>query len=158
VNDELGELDRGLVAAESLLQPGGRLAVVSFHSLEDRRVKQFLRNRAGEAPLPSRHLPVAPDSARAPSFHLPSRDVVTPRDDEIAANPRARSARLRIALHRGASLGRSRMIRLTTPTWLALAWLAGVGLFRSARSLEQDLGRSTARSCVTATRSMAGAE
>jgi 16S rRNA (cytosine1402-N4)-methyltransferase len=102
VNDELGELDRGLVAAESLLQPGGRLAVVSFHSLEDRRVKQFLRNRAGEAPLPSRHLPMTPGSARASSFHLPSRDVVTPRDDEIAANPRARSARLRIALRTAA--------------------------------------------------------
>jgi 16S rRNA (cytosine1402-N4)-methyltransferase len=98
VNDELGELDRGLVAAETLLQPGGRLAVVSFHSLEDRRVKQFLRRRAGEAPRPSRHLPVAAGGERRPSFRLPSRDPVAPRDDEIAANPRARSARLRVAL------------------------------------------------------------
>ena len=96
VNDELGELDRGLVAAETLLRPGGRRAVVSFHSLEDGRVKRFLRRRAGDAPRPSRHLPAAA-AERAPSFTLPSRGAVTPQDDEIAANPRARSARLRVA-------------------------------------------------------------
>ena len=58
VNDELGELDRGLIAAERLLRPSGRLAVVSFHSLEDRQVKEFLRQRSGNAPAPSRHAPV----------------------------------------------------------------------------------------------------
>lgn len=96
VNDELGELDRGLSGAESLLAPGGRLAVVSFHSLEDRRVKSFLRSHSGETPRSSRHLPeTKPD--RAPSFRLPQRRAIRPDAAEIAANPRARSARLRVA-------------------------------------------------------------
>jgi 16S rRNA (cytosine1402-N4)-methyltransferase len=96
VNDELGELDRGLSAAESLLGPGGRLAVVSFHSLEDRRVKEFLRRRAGAEPGGSRHLPqTAPE--RAPTFRLLSRAAVTPGESEIRVNPRARSGRLRAA-------------------------------------------------------------
>ncbi|MFO1059847.1 MAG: 16S rRNA (cytosine(1402)-N(4))-methyltransferase RsmH [Dongiaceae bacterium] len=97
VNDELGELDRGLADAEALLRPGGRLAVVAFHSLEDRRVKHFLRARAGAAPGPSRHLP--PDRAllRPPSFRLLARDAATPAVEELARNPRARSARLRTA-------------------------------------------------------------
>jgi 16S rRNA (cytosine1402-N4)-methyltransferase len=96
VNDELGELDRGLVAAEQLLMPGGRLAVVSFHSLEDRRVKQFLRQRSGWAPRASRH---APDAVAAPaaSFELLGRRAIRPDAAEIARNPRARSARLRAA-------------------------------------------------------------
>ncbi|MCP5366934.1 MAG: 16S rRNA (cytosine(1402)-N(4))-methyltransferase RsmH [Hyphomicrobiales bacterium] len=94
VNDELGELDRGLGAAEALLKPGGRLAVVSFHSLEDRRVKSFLRQRGGEMPAPSRHLPPAA-AGRAATFHLLSRGAQKPGADEVAANPRARSARLR---------------------------------------------------------------
>jgi 16S rRNA (cytosine1402-N4)-methyltransferase len=97
VNDELGELDRGLTGAESLLCPGGRLAVVSFHSLEDRRVKQFLRRRSGAGPGPSRHQPLDRAAQRPPSFRLPARDAVMPADDELAHNPRARSARLRIA-------------------------------------------------------------
>ena len=96
VNDELGELDRGLSAAESLLAPGGRLAVVSFHSLEDRRVKEFLRRRAGAAPGGSRHLP-RPAPERAPTFRFLSRGAVTPREGEIKANARARSAKLRAA-------------------------------------------------------------
>lgn len=96
VNDELGELDRGLFGAESLLAPGGRLAVVSFHSLEDRRVKSFLRSHSGETPHSSRHLPATqPD--HAPSFRLSRRRAIRPDAAEIAANPRARSARLRVA-------------------------------------------------------------
>jgi len=95
VNDELGELDRGLAAAEHLLEPGGRLAVVAFHSLEDRRVKSFLQSRSAVAPRGSRHLPDT--QRRAPSFRLLHRKPVTPSADEIARNPRARSARLRAA-------------------------------------------------------------
>ena len=95
VNDELHELDRGLASAERVLEPGGRLAIVAFQSLEDRRVKSFLRLRSAAAPGPSRHLPG--QGRRAPSFRLISRKPVTPRADEIARNPRARSARLRAA-------------------------------------------------------------
>src|SRR5207237_2248426 len=71
VNDELGELDRGLAAAERLLMPGGRIAVVSFHSLEDRRVKSFLRHRSGPAAGGLRQRPPAP-AAMAPSLTLPT--------------------------------------------------------------------------------------
>jgi 16S rRNA (cytosine1402-N4)-methyltransferase len=95
VNDELGELDRGLAAAERLLMPGGRLAVVSFHSLEDARVKTFLRSRSEEARV-SRHLP-PPPGRPAPSFLVQARRPVRPGAAEIARNPRARSARLRWA-------------------------------------------------------------
>jgi 16S rRNA (cytosine1402-N4)-methyltransferase len=97
VNDELGELDRGLEAAERLLSPGGRLAVVAFHSLEDRRVKTFLRNRQGRAAGRSRHAPPVVEDHRAPSFDVVTSRPIRPRDSEIAANPRARSARLRVA-------------------------------------------------------------
>lgn len=98
VNDELGELDHGLAAAEHVLRPGGRLCVVAFHSLEDRRVKWFLRARAGKLGGPSRHLPEPPAAdRRAPSFRLIGGGAVRPSSMEIAANPRARSARLRIA-------------------------------------------------------------
>ncbi len=97
VNDELGELDRGLGAAEALLNPGGRMAVVAFHSLEDRGVKNFLRRRAGLGPRPSRHLPETDDAGRAPSFRLLGRRAARPLAAEVAANPRARSARLRAA-------------------------------------------------------------
>jgi 16S rRNA (cytosine1402-N4)-methyltransferase len=96
VNDELGELDRGLDAAERMLMPGGRLAVVAFHSLEDGRVKSFLRRRSGTAPAGSRHAP--PRAAGpAPTFTLASRRPVAPGAAEIKTNPRARSARLRAA-------------------------------------------------------------
>lgn len=96
VNDELGELERGLAAAESVLAPGGRLAVVSFHSLEDRAVKDFVRTHSGRAPAPSRHAP--PQAAvQAPTLHELTRRPVMPSEAEIAANPRARSARLRVA-------------------------------------------------------------
>ncbi len=101
VNDELGELDRGLSAAERLLAENGRLAVVAFHSLEDRRVKRFLGARAGRAPRPSRHAPESADD-RAPSFRLITRRPLTPATDELAVNPRARSAKLRVAERTGA--------------------------------------------------------
>lgn len=94
VNDELGEIERGLAAAERVLQPGGRLAVVSFHSLEDRAVKRFLRTRSGGDGV-SRHAPERP--VRAPSFALDTRKPIEPSAAETARNPRARSAKLRVA-------------------------------------------------------------
>jgi 16S rRNA (cytosine1402-N4)-methyltransferase len=97
VNDELGEIDRGLEAAEQLLAPGGRLAVVSFHSLEDRRVKQFLRDRAGAAPKGSRHLPVPAAEETQPVFRLIAPGGIAASDAETRENPRSRSARLRVA-------------------------------------------------------------
>ncbi|MCG8512310.1 MAG: 16S rRNA (cytosine(1402)-N(4))-methyltransferase RsmH [Rhodospirillales bacterium] len=96
VNAELEELDQGLEAAEGLLKAGGRLAVVSFHSLEDRRVKAFLRERSGTGPRGHRHLPDA-GPGQAPTFRLLSRRPEKPVEAEIADNPRARSARLRSA-------------------------------------------------------------
>ena len=94
VNEELDELHLALSAAEQVLKPGGRLAVVSFHSLEDRIVKNFLveRSRAGGG---SRHLPEIAQAA--PSFVSLTKRPVTPDDAEISANPRARSAKLRAA-------------------------------------------------------------
>lgn len=97
VNDELGELERGLAAAERLLAPGGRLAVVTFHSLEDRVVKNFLKQRSGDMPAPSRHMPQAV-AGPAPSFSQQSRKAISAGDEEIARNPRARSAKLRAAI------------------------------------------------------------
>ncbi|MBS9475808.1 16S rRNA (cytosine(1402)-N(4))-methyltransferase RsmH [Ancylobacter radicis] len=94
VNDELGELARALTAAERVLKPGGRLVVVTFHSLEDRIVKNFFANRA-KASAGSRHLPLA---ASAPmSFRLVARGAVEAGEAELAVNPRARSAKLRAA-------------------------------------------------------------
>ena len=97
VNDELGELDLGLSAAETLLRAGGRLAVVSFHSLEDRIVKEFLHRRSGRTARPSRHLPEPPETTPESSFRLLGRGTTRPTDEEVAANRRARSARLRAA-------------------------------------------------------------
>jgi len=101
VNDEIGELTRGLGAAERLLAPGGRLAVVTFHSLEDRPVKLFLQNRSGKAPSGSRHAPAA-TSVCAPSFRLLTNKPVAPDAEEVRRNPRARSAKLRAAERTGA--------------------------------------------------------
>jgi 16S rRNA (cytosine1402-N4)-methyltransferase len=97
VNDELGELAKALVAAEMALKPGGRLAIVSFHSLEDRIVKQFLADRSTKGRAPSRLLPgeIAPPPA---TFENVSRHPVTAGEDELARNPRARSAKLRSAV------------------------------------------------------------
>lgn len=108
VNDELGELSRGLVAAEALLKPGGRLIVISFHSLEDRSVKSFFSARCGSRARPSRHQPSLSSrgTAReaAPTFHLIRRGMVKPSVAEITRNPRARSARMRAAIRTGAPL------------------------------------------------------
>lgn len=98
VNDELGELERALDAAERLLSPGGRLCVVTFHSLEDRLVKEFMRERSGNMPGPSRHLPGPAASGPAPTFRLLSKSGTGPGAEEQARNPRARSARLRTAI------------------------------------------------------------
>jgi 16S rRNA (cytosine1402-N4)-methyltransferase len=107
VNDELGELTQGLHAAEQVLQPGGRLAVVTFHSLEDAIVKRFLKLRAGKQEQGSRHLPPGAAPESQPSFRFVNPKPVNPSEPEIAANPRARSARLRWA------------IRTDAPAWPA---------------------------------------
>ncbi len=106
VNGELEELEEGLFAAETLLRSGGRLAVVTFHSLEDRIVKQFLRDAGGKGASRSRHLPEVPE-AFAPTFDEIAKPV-RPGEAEIAANPRARSATLRSATRTDAS-ARERM-------------------------------------------------
>jgi 16S rRNA (cytosine1402-N4)-methyltransferase len=94
VNAELDELHLALVAAERVLKPGGRLVVVSFHSLEDRIVKDFF-NARGKTGGGSRHLPELAQAA--PSFQILTKRPVTPGEAEVAANPRARSAKLRAA-------------------------------------------------------------
>ena len=98
VNDELGQLARALRATERILDPGGRLIVVTFHSLEDRLCKDFLRRRASSGPKLSRHLPPAPPDAPPPSFRFLNQRPLSPGAEEIAANPRARSAKLRAAV------------------------------------------------------------
>ena len=98
VNDEIGELSRGLPAAETILSLGGVLTIVSFHSLEDHLVKDFLKQRSGGASRPSRHRPDTADSGPASSFTVPSKGVVQPDKAEIKANPRARSGRMRAAI------------------------------------------------------------
>lgn len=108
VNDELGELVRALHAAETVLKPGGRLVVVTFHSLEDRIVKQFFAERSGRVPAGSRHAPAV--AAAQPTFKLVEKGAVAPSEAEMRANPRARSAKLRAAerndaLARGADAG-----------------------------------------------------
>lgn len=108
VNDELGELERGLAAAERVLEPEGRLAVVTFHSLEDRIVKRFFDERSGRAAKsnPSRHMPVIAQQGPQPSFTQIMRKATKPGADEVAGNPRARSAKLRWA------------IRTQAPAWV----------------------------------------
>ena len=100
VNEELDELADALMAAERILKPGGRLVVVSFHSLEDRIVKRFLADRSEERAGGSRHLPER--SVAAPTFTLPGKGPVTAGEAEIGRNPRARSAKLRAAIRTAA--------------------------------------------------------
>jgi 16S rRNA (cytosine1402-N4)-methyltransferase len=109
VNDELGELVQGLTAAERVLKPGGRLAVVTFHSLEDALVKDFLRARSEAVRQGSRHLPPAESPDRPPSFSVSMRRPTAASEAETAANPRARSAKLRSA------------VRTEAPPWPANA-------------------------------------
>ncbi|HEX8512638.1 MAG TPA: 16S rRNA (cytosine(1402)-N(4))-methyltransferase RsmH [Allosphingosinicella sp.] len=96
LNEELQELEGGLEAAEQVLRPGGRLAVVTFHSLEDRMVKRFLKARSGDVPSGSRHLPVQSGTRPDSTFEAVARPVKAG-ESEIKANPRARSATLRVA-------------------------------------------------------------
>lgn len=96
LNEELQELEGGLEAAEQVLKPGGRLAVVTFHSLEDRMVKRFLKERSGDVPSGSRHLPVPTDKRPDSTFEAVAKPVRAG-EAEVKANPRARSATLRVA-------------------------------------------------------------
>ncbi len=107
VNDELGELERGLRGAEKILRPGGRLVVVTFHSLEDRIVKRFIAERAGKSDQGSRYLPQKNLQVSPPSFRIVNSRPLTPQKGELDVNPRARSARLRAA------------IRTDAPFWTA---------------------------------------
>jgi 16S rRNA (cytosine1402-N4)-methyltransferase len=95
VNDELGQIERALAQAASLLNPGGRLVVVSFHSLEDRLVKRFMTEAAGRTPLPSRFDPRGMIARESADFQLLTARAVRPSDNETTVNPRSRSARLR---------------------------------------------------------------
>ena len=105
VNEELSELEAGLASAERVLKAGGRLCVVTFHSLEDRIVKSFLNVRAGRTPSGSRHAPPL-DKGAAPSFQLLFNGAHGPSEAEVAANPRARSAKLRAAVRTDAPVWR----------------------------------------------------
>ena len=103
VNKELEELEKALDASVDILSPGGRLVVVSFHSLEDRIVKHFLLDRSGQRSRGSRHMPdLTPDEPAV--FSLPSKKAVFPSDDEVADNARSRSARLRYAIRTEAAI------------------------------------------------------
>lgn len=103
VNEEYRELLEGLMAAERALKPGGLLAVVTFHSIEDRMVKRFLQMRAGRSGGGSRYAPEM--QAEAPQFELVTRKAVGPDDQELAENPRSRSAKLRVARRTDAPSG-----------------------------------------------------
>lgn len=103
VNDEYGELVAGLEAAERALKPGGTLAVVTFHSIEDRMVKRFFQARSGGAGRANRYAPEAQEDA--PQFTLKSRKAIGPDDQELEENPRSRSAKLRVGVRTQATAG-----------------------------------------------------
>ncbi len=109
LNSELEELEQGLVAAERSLRPGGRLAVVTFHSLEDRIVKRFFRDRSGGTPAGSRHRPALADP-NEPTFEKVAKPV-SPTERELAGNPRSRSARLRSAVRTSAPARQSKGVK-----------------------------------------------
>jgi 16S rRNA (cytosine1402-N4)-methyltransferase len=114
VNNEYRELADGLEASERALAEGGQLAVVTFHSIEDRMVKRFLQSRAGKQQSVSRYAPEA--EAFAPRFEIVTRKAVGPSDKELAANPRARSAKLRVARRTAAPAGQMDRKTLGMPT------------------------------------------
>jgi len=118
VNDELGELGEALAAAERILKPGGRLVVVSFHSLEDRIVKRFLADRSRDRPGGSRHAPEA--SVPDPTFQLSTKGAIAAGDVEIARNPRARSAKLRAGTRTAAAARAVDLEELGVPRLAAL--------------------------------------
>lgn len=103
VNEEYTELFEGLMAAERALRPGGQLAVVTFHSIEDRMVKRFLTARAGQSGRANRYAPETEQAA--PQFAVKSRKAIGPDDQELAENPRSRSAKLRVAVRTDAPAG-----------------------------------------------------
>lgn len=116
VNDELGELATVLSAAERILRPGGRLVVVSFHSLEDRIVKKFLAERSGKSAGASRHLPPELIKSAEPSFRLVNSRPLTPSKGELEMNPRSRSARLRAAVRTDAGAWPLDLDQMGVPT------------------------------------------
>lgn len=113
VNDEFGQLAAGLEAAERALKPGGRLAVVTFHSLEDRVVKRFFQERSGRKAGGSRYAPA--QSIEAPAFDLLTRKPTGPDERELAENPRSRSALLRVARRTDTPAGRAERASLGLP-------------------------------------------
>ena len=114
VNDEYGELYRGLMAAERALRPGGLLAVVTFHSIEDRMVKRFMQARAGRTGNVNRYAPET--EKEQPAFELITRKAVGPDEDELVVNPRSRSAKLRVARRTEAPAGEVVEKQLGMPT------------------------------------------
>ena len=117
VNDEMGEIDRGLEAAEAMLAPGGRMAIVSFHSLEDRRVKHFMRERAGRNPKGSRHLPEV--ATTIATLRLVTPQGIAPTDAEIAVTisspiaPRTTVNRPQLPIKKNTKLSTAKMMSLS---------------------------------------------
>jgi 16S rRNA (cytosine1402-N4)-methyltransferase len=114
VNDEYRELAEGLAAAERALKPGGKLAVVTFHSIEDRMVKRFLQTRSGTAGRANRYAPLEEETDA--QFSQTTRKAIGPDDQELDENPRARSAKLRVAIRTDAPAGPTDMSGLGMPT------------------------------------------